>query len=254
MKAIILAAGMGTRLLPITLSVPKCLVPVNSKPILEHQLDALLKAGVRDTILVVGYLSELIFDKYGTRYGGMNIHYVRNQIYDRTNNLYSLWLARLHLDNQVLLLEGDLVFEAELLHRLAQTPEPNVTIVERFQPYMDGTVIQADGPWANRMVLKAHQEDDFDYGSVLKTVNIYKLSQEALQDHIVPQLDFYLAQQRDNQYYEAVFADLISQGSMRLAVLHAAPNRWAEIDTMEDLQATEKLFAAETLHPEKAQR
>ena len=117
MKAIILAAGMGTRLLPITLSVPKCLVPVNSKPILEHQLDALLKAGVRDTILVVGYLSELIFDKYGTRYGGMNIHYVRNQIYDRTNNLYSLWLARLHLDNQVLLLEGDLFFEAELLHR-----------------------------------------------------------------------------------------------------------------------------------------
>ena len=74
MKAIILAAGMGTRLRPITSSLPKCLVPVNSKPILEHQLEALLTAGVRDVILVVGYLSELVSDRYGTRYGDMNIH------------------------------------------------------------------------------------------------------------------------------------------------------------------------------------
>ncbi len=98
MKAIILAAGMGTRLRPITLSLPKCLVPVNSKPILEHQLEALLTAGVRDVILVVGYLSELVSDRYGTGYGGMNIHYVQNHFYDCTNNIYSLWLARQHLN------------------------------------------------------------------------------------------------------------------------------------------------------------
>ncbi len=254
MKAVILAAGMGTRLRPITMSVPKCLVPVNSKPILEHQLEALLTAGVRDVILVVGYLSELVSGKYGIRYGDMNIHYVQNHIYDRTNNIYSLWLARQHLDNQVLLLEGDLVFEPELLQRLAQTPEPNVAIVERFQPYMDGTIIQANGPRASRMILKAHQGDDFDYASAYKTVNIYKLSQETLQNKIVPCLDSYVAQQRYDQYYEAVFADLISQGSMRLAILCAALNRWAEIDTLEDLQAAEKLFATETLNPEKARR
>ena len=108
MKAVILAAGMGTRLRPLTMSFPKCLVPVNSKPILEHQLEALLTAGVRDVILVVGYLSELVSGNYGIRYGDMNIHYVQNHMYDRTNNIYSLWLARQHLDNQVLLLEGDL--------------------------------------------------------------------------------------------------------------------------------------------------
>ena len=254
MKAIILAAGMGTRLRPFTMSVPKCLVPVNSKPILEHQLDALLTAGVRDVILVVGYLSELISDKYGIKYGDMNIRYVQNQIYDRTNNIYSLWLALQHLDNQVLLLEGDLVFETELLQRLIQTREPDVAIVERFQPYMDGTVIQANGPWVSRMVLKVHQGDDFDHSSSLKTVNIYKLSREVLQEKIVPQLDSHVAQRRYDQYYEAIFADLISEGSMRLAVLHAAPNKWAEIDTLEDLQAAEKLFAAVTPDPEKARR
>ena len=254
MKAVILAAGMGTRLLPITMSVPKCLVPVNSKPILEHQLEALLTAGVRDVILVVGYLSELLSDKYGTRYRGMNIHYVQNHIYDRTNNIYSLWLARQRLDDQILLLEGDLVFEPELLERLTQTPEPDVAIVERFQPHMDGTVIQANGLWASRMVLKAHQENNFDYASALKTVNIYKLSQETVQDKIVPKLDSYVAQQRYDQYYEAVFADLISRGSMRLAVLCAAPIRWAEIDTLEDLQAAEKLFAVENFNPGKARQ
>ena len=130
MKAIILAAGMGTRLRPITRTIPKCLVQVNSKPILEHQLDSLLLAGVREVVLVVGHLAELLSEKYGTSYGGMNIHYVENRIYDRTNNIYSLWLARQHLNSQVLLLEGDLVFEPELLLRLTQSPEPDVAFVE----------------------------------------------------------------------------------------------------------------------------
>ena len=254
MKALILAAGMGTRLRPITWSVPKCLVPVNSKPILEHQLEALSLAGIREVILVVGHLAELLSDKYGTSYSGMDIRYVENPLYDRTNNIYSLWLARPHLNSQVLLLEGDLVFEPELLKRLTQTSEPDVAIVERFQPSMDGTVIQANGHWASRMVLKANQGDDFDYASALKTVNIYKLSQELLQDQIVPELDSYVAQQRYDQYYEAVFADLISRDAMHLAVLLAAPNRWAEVDTWEDLQAAEKLFATDILAPGQARR
>ena len=184
----------------------------------------------------------------------MNIHYVENRLYDRTNNIYSLWLARRHLNSQALLLEGDLVFEPELLQRLTQTPEPDVAIVERFQPKMDGTVIQANGLWANRMVLKAYQGDDFDYSSALKTVNIYKLSQEVLEDQIVPELDSYVAQQQYNQYYEAVFADLISRDAMSLALLCAAPIRWAEVDTWEDLQAAEKLFAGDILAAEKARR
>ena len=150
------------------------------------------------------------------------------------------------------MLEGDLVLEPELLQRLAQAPERDVAIVERFQPYMDGTVIQANGPWAGRMVLKAHQGDAFDYASVFKTVNIYKFSQEVLQYKIVPRLESHVAEQRYDQYYEAVFADLISQGSLRLAILCAAPNKWAEIDTLEDLQTAEKVFAAETLGPGKA--
>ena len=254
MKAIILAAGMGTRLRPITMSIPKCLVPVNSKPILEHQLDALLLAGIRDVILVVGHLGKLLSDEYGINYGDMNIYYVENRLYDRTNNIYSLWLARQHLNSQVLLLEGDLVFDPEMLQRLTQTPEPNVAIVERFRPPMDGTVIltkglRANGLWVSRMVLKVQQGDDFDFASALKTVNIYKLSQEVLQDHIVPELDSYIVQKRSDQYYEAVFADLISRDSMRLAVLNAAPNRWAEVDTLEDLQAAEELFAKEILAP-----
>ena len=180
MKAIILAAGMGTRLRPITSSLPKCLVQVNSKPILEHQLDALSLAGVRDIVLVVGHLARLLSAKYGTSYGSMNNQYVENRLYASTNNIYSLWLARQHLDGQMLLLEGDLVFEPELLQRLSQTSEPDVAVVERFQPPMDGTVIQTKGCWASKMVLKAYQGNDFDYGSALKTVNIYKFSHELL--------------------------------------------------------------------------
>ena len=176
--------------------------------------------------------------------------------------------------SQVRLLEGDLVFEPELLQRLIQSPEPHVAIVERLQPYMDGTVILSNGPGINgpgingpgingpginglrasRMVLKAYQGDDFDYASALKTVNIYKLSQAVLQEQIVPELDSYITQQQYNQYYEAVCDDLISRDAMRLAVICAAPNRWAEVDTWEDLQAAERLFAKELLAPQNALR
>ena len=117
-----------------------------------------------------------------------------------------------------------------------------------------GPPVGGNSLWASRMVLKAQQGDNFDYASALKTVNIYKLSQEVLQDQIVPELDSYIAQQRSDQYYEAVYADLISRGAMHLAVLSAAPNRWAEVDTLEDLQAAEELFAKEILAPEKARR
>ena len=104
------------------------------------------------------------------------------------------------------------------------------------------------------MVLKARQGADFDYASAPKTASIYKLSREVLQDQIVPELDSYIARKRSDQYYEAVFADLISRDAMHLAVLYAAPNRWAEVDTWEDLQAAEKLFAMKILTPENARR
>ena len=235
---------MGTRLRPLTNSRPKCLVEVHGKPIVEHQLESLAKAGVAQCVLVTGYLSDQLRGHLGGEFRGIQLSYVENQRYHETNNLYSLWLAIKEFADDVILLEGDLVFEGELLERLFTSPDPNVAVVDRYQPFMDGTVILPQGRVAKAMVLKKDQGADFDYSRALKTVNIYKLSGKDLLHQIIPELTRYVVEGKTDQYYEAVFADLVSRGVFQLSVLRTEATKWAEIDTVEDLELAEKLFPA----------
>ena len=244
MKVVILAAGMGTRLRPLTNSRPKCLVEVHGKPILQHQLESLAKAGVAECVLVTGYLSDQLRGHFGREFQGVKISYVENERYDETNNLYSLWLAIKEFDHDITLLEGDLIFEDVLLEQLLNSPDPNVAVVDRYQCFMDGTVILAEGRFSKTMVLKKDQGADFDYSRALKTVNIYKLSGKDLSRQIIPELARYVVEGKTDQYYEAVFADLVSRGVFELSILRTEATKWAEIDTMEDLELAEELFPA----------
>ena len=180
--------------------------------------------------------------QFGPQFGNMRLTYVINERYMETNNLYSLWLARHELDDDILLLECDLLFEKGLLDDVIQTGFPDVAVVDRFQSPMDGTVILAGRGIAKSMVLKSEQGVNFDYSSALKTVNIYRLSQPTMRDHFLSLMDRYVTQGLVNNFYEIVIAQLIVQGDLQLEV-HLTKNRkWAEIDTQEDLQIAERLF------------
>lgn len=243
MKGIILSAGMGTRLQPLTLTQPKCLVNVAGKPMMEYQLDAIGKAGIRECAIVVGFMADAVRGHFGLRYRGIDLSYVENTDYANSNNLYSLWLARDQFDDDMLLLESDLVFDDRLVARLVSLRERNVAVVDRFQPHMDGTVILAEGDTAKSMVLKSDQGRWFNYSTALKTVNIYRLSRELLSDVIVPEMESFLEDGRTDQYYEAVFASLIDSGQMEMSVMNTGNNKWAEIDDMGDLRKAEDIFA-----------
>ena len=243
MKGLILSAGMGTRLQPLTRTQPKCMVRVAGRPMMEYQLDSLRNAGVKDCVIVVGYMAGSVRGYFGDNYRGLDLSYVENTVYDQTNNLYSLWLARAEFDDDILLLESDLVFDDRLVSQLVLMDEPNVAVVDRYQPTMDGTVILADRGEAVSMVLKADQGPGFDYSRALKTVNIYRLSRESLAKTIVPEMESFLAKGQSGQYYEAVFSSLIASGRMEMAVMNTGINRWAEVDTLDDLRDAEKMFA-----------
>ena len=243
MKAVILAAGQGTRLRPLTANLPKCLVQVHGKPLLQYALESLEQAGIQHCVIVVGYLGDQVRHKFGSRFGNVRITYVTNERFQDTNNLYSLWLARHELEDDILLLECDLLFEGELLREVIRTHHPDVAVVDRFQPSMEGTVILAESDIANSMVLKSEQGMDFDYSNALKTVNIYKLCQPTMRHQFLPLLDKYVTQGLLNHFYEAVMAELITSGELRLSPLLTRSLRWAEIDTEEDLRQAEILFA-----------
>jgi len=244
-KAVILAAGVGDRLRPLTDRLPKCLVPVNGVPILVNTLTHLADSGIRETVIVVGHLKEIIFKRIGDRFRGMKITYVESERYATTNNIYSLWLAREYLDGDILLLEADVYFERELLHRLLNAGGENHAVVAHHQSWMSGTVVRLDDEDnIETMVQSRYQGPDFDYSNTFKTVNIYRFGDRFLREHFLPCLDATIASGNVHDYYETVLNDICGRNGLTLAAVRCDDTSWIEIDNQDDLTAANYLFAS----------
>ena len=142
--AVVLAAGLGSRLGQLTWKRPKCLVSVGGVPILERLVVTLDEYGIERLVMVTGYGAEMIHDYLGERFGGIAVEYVVNPLFATTNTMYSLWLARGLIDEPLLLVESDVVFDGDLLAPLLQ---PDRIAVSRQLPWMNGTTVTlgADG-------------------------------------------------------------------------------------------------------------
>lgn len=145
MQALMLAAGMGKRLGHYTKNATKCMVPVNGKTLIEYAIEALVKNGVKKMIIVVGYKRDVLIDFINSKFNkdnlnGMKIEFIENKVYNKTNNIYSLYLAKDKLcKDDTILLESDLIFKPEILSKLIKSEEPNLAVVSLFENWMDGT-------------------------------------------------------------------------------------------------------------------
>ena len=244
-KAIILAAGIGSRLCPFTEHTPKCLAPINGVPILINMLTHLSNVGVEETVIVVGYLKEKLYDMVGESFNGMKITYIESDRYATTNNIYSLWLAREHLTEDVILMESDVFFERMLLDHMFANGNKNVAAVARHQPWMSGTVVSLDEEGNVQALLETrHQGPQFDYSRVFKTLNIYLLRSDFLRYQFVPRLEAFINAGDVNQYYEAIFHTTAYNRQHRMAALLCDDVRWFEIDDENDRLMAEYIFAS----------
>ncbi|MBN1242921.1 MAG: aminotransferase class I/II-fold pyridoxal phosphate-dependent enzyme [Spirochaetales bacterium] len=245
MRAIILAAGMGKRLGSYTREGTKCMVEVDGKALIDHALEAIGRAGIRDVTLVVGYRKERLMDHVGDRYPDLRIEYVDNAIYDRTNNIYSLWLARERMAQEdILLLESDLIFEPSLISEVLDDPSPNLAVVSRFESWMDGTVTMLGEDGRIVSVIDKEHFSWNDVGDYYKTVNIYKFSKDFLAKYYLPFLDAWLKAFGDNVYYEQVLKVLAFLEDIDLKGHRVEGRRWYEIDDPHDLKVAETLFSS----------
>ena len=130
MKAVILASGVGERLQPLTNEIPKSLIKIGSKTIIERQVDSLSKFEIKDIIITTGFFENKLKTFLKEKYTNLNLIYVNNPQYDTTNYIYSLWLAKDHLYDDIILIHGDLVFDEKLLKRLIEKKE-NVVLVNK---------------------------------------------------------------------------------------------------------------------------
>ena len=238
MQAIILAAGFGKRLKPITDRIPKCLVPINGKPLLINSLELLETRGIAEVVLVVSHMKGDIYQAVENKFGKMNIFYVENNLYDKTNNVYTLWLARDHMDKGSLLLECDLWYDGRILDTLKENLEDCNVLVSKYDPAsMNGTVVAlASNYRIKKLIIKRDQGTDFDYSDKYKTVNMYCFSKKFLTEYLVPYLDLYIKTHGVDSYYELVLGELIYLGKSKINAAIVNSDSWCEIDDEQDLR------------------
>lgn len=246
MQAIILAAGMGRRLGEYTKDNTKCMVPVNGVPLIDRLLGQLSRLKLDRVVIVVGYEGGKLVKHIGELYTDLNIEFVENPVYSRTNNIYSLWLAKDYLQqDDTILVESDLIFDDVLLNMLIDNPFPNLALVSKYETWMDGTMVRID---SDCNIVNFVPKDAFDYsnaGKYYKTVNIYKFSKEFSTRKYVPFLEAYTKAVGNNEYYENVLRIISFLNSSDLKALPVTNAKWYEIDDKQDLDIAEALFAEE---------
>lgn len=235
MQGLILAAGMGTRLGEYTKEVPKVMMEIDGKPLLFAALQRLYEQGVTETIIVVGYKKEYIIERCGDSYKEMKLTYVVNDRYATTNNVYSFYLASQHLNDEVLMVEGDLLFSKELLDQaVSEKHDCNIVVSRYNRQTMNGTVISVDGDKATGLIIKKFQGEDFDYDKVWKTVNIYYFGKNFM-EKFSKMLELYVQTGNLGNYYELVLGALIYYGDDDIRIVPVAEEDWFEVDDERDL-------------------
>jgi histidinol-phosphate/aromatic aminotransferase/cobyric acid decarboxylase-like protein/choline kinase len=245
MQAIILAAGMGKRLGDYTKNNTKCMVPVNGIKLIDRVLNQLLTLNINRVIIVVGYkgnqLVEYVRGKYASK---LTIEFINNPIYDRTNNIYSLALAKDKMaEDDTILLESDMIFEQKMLDMIVKHEDPNLALVAKYETWMDGTMVCID---QDRTILNFIPKKAFRYEDIsiyYKTCNIYKFSKEFSRQEYIPFLEAYCKTMGNNEYYEQVLRVLTLLDNTGLKALPISNEKWYEIDDVQDLKIAETIFS-----------
>ena len=247
MNAVILAAGFGGRLWPLTENSHKTLLLVGGDTVLARMVAVLLGLGVGDITIVTGHCAGAVRDHLSSRFPGHAFRFVHNPNYAGTNNIVSLQLAMQALPQgcDILLLEADLVFDKDLLGRLLAHPASDIALVDRYRPGMNGTAVMVDKGQVTRFVPLKTQAPDFDFSTAFKTINIYKLGRDFCDLHLRPLLDFAIRSQGPHDYYESVFGLAVDRGLVAMHVQMADEATWEEIDDANDLARARFVFEPE---------
>ena len=236
---------MGRRLGDLTKGHTKCMVEVNGVTLIDRVIHQISRLNLERLIIVVGYKGKELKEYIGDRYiDVLKIEYIENPIYDKTNNIYSLALAKDELcKDDTILLESDLIFEDSLLDILIEHSDPNLALVAKYESWMDGTMVRIN---QEREIINFIPKAAFRYEDVdvyYKTVNIYKFSKEFSRQEYVPFLDAYSKVMGNNEYYEQVLRVITMVHNSSLKALPVDGRKWYEIDDIQDLDIASAIFS-----------
>lgn len=245
MQAVILAAGRGNRMRPLTDETHKTLLPIDGAPLIDRLLNDLAAVGIRRVLVVTGYHAAAVETHLRARFGHLELRFVHNAQYLTTNNIVSLALAFEHLalDEDLLLIEADLICDRAAIQRLLDAPAPDAALLDEWRSGMDGTVVTISEGVITSVIPSHLQGAAFDFSGKYKTLNVYKFSAEFCRTVFAGLLRYYAQTVDGSVYYELILGMLIYLRQARIhAVLMEPGERWAEIDDPNDLAVARYTF------------
>lgn len=238
MKALILAAGFGSRLAPITNDIPKSLVKVNGQPILFKQIDNLLENGITDITVVSGYKADVMERELGKTYP--NVKIIESTDYKTTNNMYSAFLGIKAIGSGgFLMMNADVFYDASVIKALLDFKEKDAIVVD-IGTYNEESmkVIEKDG----RIVSISKQIAEKD--ALGSSIDVYKFSEYGAKAFFAKCKEYIEDKKIVNLWSEVALNDILSETTFKACPLSG---RWYEIDNHEDLAAAEKLFGCKNV-------
>ncbi|MBU0628875.1 MAG: phosphocholine cytidylyltransferase family protein [Nanoarchaeota archaeon] len=235
MKAMILASGVGSRMYPLTDEIPKCLIKLNGKTILGHELDHLWSVGIKRAIITTGPFEEKILEFMKKNYPKFNVEYVKNPKYEETNYIYSMFMAKDKIDDDILLMHSDMVFDRVLLKRLLKSKEKNAVLLnnEKEPPEKDFKGRVEDG------ILKEIGVD-ISGKNCFFLAPIYIFSKDAFL-RWMQEIERFVKEGKTEVYSENAFNEISKE--IRLKPVYFGNEFCMEIDTLEDLEIAKKKLA-----------
>ena len=238
-KTIILSAGQGRRLLSLTENIPKCLLPISGKSIIEWQIDALLAAGINEITVVTGFQSSMVEVLLQQRYANhAQVNTIFNPFFEVADNLVSCWIARSMMDRDFLLLNGDTVFDAALLTQVLNSEPAPITLCVDYKSVYDADdmKVQLDEKgWVNHVskTLPANQIDAESIGLIFFREHGPQLFRNAIEDA--------LRHQAKLKCWYLTIIDALA-GKQMVNACSVSGHLWCEIDFAVDLARAEELF------------
>ena len=246
MIAIILAAGYGNRMRPLTDNEHKTLLKINDITIIDNIIDSLIDNAVNNIVVVTGYRSEELKNYLLNNYKDVNFQFVNNKDFKTTNNIYSLSLAfkNIKIDTDIILIESDLIYDHKIICNLINDSNKNVALVAKYHSGMDGTVVKIGAKNKITEVIPPHlQDSNFSFSNKYKTLNIYKFSKDFTNNIFSKLLNYYSEVIDDNCYYELVLGILIYMQKEDIYSLLVENKDWIEVDDTNDIRIAEYKFA-----------
>jgi len=244
MKAIILAAGYGNRMKPLTNHIHKTLLSVNGETIISRIITGLIDNCITDVVVVTGYRAEELESYLLNNFHDVHLTFVRNERYRETNNIFSMALAfeQITIDEDIVFIESDLIYDPEVISRIINTKYKNAALVCKYRSGLDGTVVDVSNNRITNVIPPHLQSNNFDFSDKYKTLNIYKFDQYFCEHEFKKLLVYYAKVIDDNCYYELIIGMLIYMQRETINAVIITDEKWAEVDDPNDLRVAEFIF------------